>query len=87
MGGLRADATRWGEAALLDGIRAVALAFHPLPAPGSPPVYLAELANQVTGDAHGLDAGRLAHALLLRALAFTFPEPPRARTAAPPRGS
>jgi uncharacterized protein (TIGR02679 family) len=71
---LRADATRWGEAALLDAIRAVALAFGRLPAPGSAPVYLAELANEVTGDAHGLDAGRPAHALLLRALAFTFPE-------------
>jgi uncharacterized protein (TIGR02679 family) len=32
------------------------------------------LANQVTGDAHGLDVGRPAHALLIRALAFTFPE-------------
>lgn len=71
---LRADATRWGEAALLDAVRAVALAFHRLPAAGSPPVYLAELANEVTGDAHGLDAGRPAHALLLRALAFNFPE-------------
>jgi uncharacterized protein (TIGR02679 family) len=71
---LRADATRWGEEALLEGIRAVALAFHRLPAPGTPPVYLAELANEVTGDAHGLDAGRPAHALLIRALAFNFPE-------------
>jgi uncharacterized protein (TIGR02679 family) len=71
---LRADATRWGEGALLDGIRAVALAFHRFPASGGPPVYLAELANEVTGDAHGLDVGRPAHALLLRALAFTFPE-------------
>lgn len=71
---LRADATRWGEPALLDGIRAVALAFHRLPAPAGPPVYLAELANEVTGGAHGLDAGRPAHALLIRALAFTFPE-------------
>jgi uncharacterized protein (TIGR02679 family) len=71
---LRADATRWGEAALLDGIRGVALAFHRLPAAGAPPIYLAELANEVTGDAHGLDAGQPAHALLIRALAFTFPE-------------
>ncbi|HEX8318618.1 DUF2399 domain-containing protein [Longimicrobium sp.] len=71
---LRADATRWGDQALLEGIRAVALAFHRLPAPGAPPVYLAELANQVTGNAHGLDAGKPAHALLIRALAFTFPE-------------
>lgn len=71
---LRADATRWGEQALLDGIRAVALALGRLPAPGGPPIYLAELANEVTGDAHGLDAGRPAHALLIRALAFTFPE-------------
>lgn len=70
---LRADATRWGEQPLLDGIRAVALAFGRLPAPGGAPVYLAELANEVTGDAHGLDAGRPAHALLIRALAFTFP--------------
>jgi uncharacterized protein (TIGR02679 family) len=71
---LRADATRWGEPALREGIRAVALAFDRLPAPGSPPVYVAELAAQVTGDAHGFDAGRPAHALLVRALAFTFPE-------------
>jgi uncharacterized protein (TIGR02679 family) len=71
---LRADATRWGDQALLEGIRAVALAFHRLPAAGAPPVYLAELANQVTGNAHGLDAGKPAHALLIRALAFTFPE-------------
>ncbi|MBV9110518.1 MAG: hypothetical protein JO306_14000, partial [Gemmatimonadetes bacterium] len=71
---LRADATRWGEQALLDGIRAVALAFHRLSAAGGSPVYLAELANQVTGDAHGLDAGRPAHALLIRALGFNYPE-------------
>lgn len=71
---LRADATRWGEAALLDAVRAVALAFGRFPAAGGLPVYLAELANEVTGDAHGLDAGRPAHALLLRALAFTFPD-------------
>lgn len=71
---LRADATRWGEQALVDAVRAVALAFGRLPAPGDPPVYLAELANEVTGNAHGLDGGRPAHALLLRALAFHFPE-------------
>lgn len=71
---MRADATRWGEAALVDGIRAVALAFHRLPAPGSPPIYLAELANEVTGGSHGLDVGKPEHALLIRALAFTFPE-------------
>ena len=71
---LRADATRWGEEALLEGIRAVALAFDRLPDAGSPPVYVAELAAQVTGDAHGFDAGRPAHALLMRALAFCFPE-------------
>jgi uncharacterized protein (TIGR02679 family) len=71
---LRGDATRWGEQELIEGIHAVALAFHRLPVPGGPPIYLAELANEVTGNAHGLDAGRPAHALLLRALAFTFPE-------------
>ncbi|HEX5869995.1 MAG TPA: DUF2399 domain-containing protein [Longimicrobium sp.] len=71
---LRGYATRWGEQTLTDGIRAVALACHRLPAPGSDPVYLAELANEVTGDAHGLDPDRPAHALLVRLLAFNFPD-------------
>lgn len=71
---LRADATRLGEAALLDAVRAVALAFHRFPAAGAPAIYLSELANEVTGGAHGLDVGEPAHGLLMRALAFTFPE-------------
>lgn len=71
---LRADVTRWGEDALLEAVRAVARAFDRLPSPGQPPVYLAELAAEVSGDAHGLDAGRPAGALLMRALAFCFPE-------------
>lgn len=72
--GLLRDAGRWGEAALLEAIRAVAVAFDRLPEPGAPPLYLDALANEVTGDAHGFDAGRPAGALLFRALAFRFPE-------------
>jgi uncharacterized protein (TIGR02679 family) len=74
---LRADFHRWGEATLLDAVRAVARVFDCMPGSASPPIYLAELANEVTGNAHGLDADRPAGALLLRALEFTFPEAAR----------
>lgn len=75
--GLRAAFTRWGEAELLRAVRATALAFARMPAPGAPPAYLAEIANDAAGDAHALDAGRPASALLLRALAYHFPETAR----------
>lgn len=43
---------------------------------GSNPVFgLGELANTATGTAHGLDEGKLAARLLLRALAVKFDEP------------
>jgi uncharacterized protein (TIGR02679 family) len=41
-----------------------------------PPAGLAELASEVTGDAHGLDDGAPAAALVLRALAFALDLPP-----------
>ncbi|HEX6041915.1 DUF2399 domain-containing protein [Longimicrobium sp.] len=76
--GLRRDAGRWGEAELLAAVRAVALALHHAPSRHEPPVYLAELANRVTGaGAHGLDAKRPAGTLLLRALEFFFPDTAR----------
>ncbi|WP_420127199.1 DUF2399 domain-containing protein [Longimicrobium sp.] len=72
---LRRDAGRWREAELLAAVRAVALALHHAPGRNEPPVYLAELANRVTGaGAHGLDAKRPAGTLLLRALEFLYPE-------------
>jgi uncharacterized protein (TIGR02679 family) len=40
-----------------------------------PPAGLAELASEVTGDAHGLDDGTPAAALVLRALAFALDTP------------
>jgi uncharacterized protein (TIGR02679 family) len=71
---LRADAGRWGETELLMAVRAVALALHSVPDRNQPPIYLAELANKVTeAGAHGLDVGRPAGTLLLRALEFLFP--------------
>jgi uncharacterized protein (TIGR02679 family) len=74
---LRADLHRWGEEPLLDAVSAVARVFERMPGSAAPPVYLAELANEVAGGAHGLDADRPAGALLLRALEFTFPEAAR----------
>lgn len=71
---LRADAGRWGTEALWDAVRAVALVLDRMPGRDAPPVYLAELANEVAGDAHGLDAARPAGILLLRALEHQFPE-------------
>ena len=44
------------------------------------PVGLAELASEITGDAHGLDDG-VAAALVLRALAFALDVPPAASAA------
>ncbi len=41
-----------------------------------PPTGLAELASEVTGDAHGLDDGTPAAAVILRALAFVLDTPP-----------
>lgn len=41
-----------------------------------PPTAIAELASGVTGDAHGLDDGAPATALLLRGLAFALDVPP-----------
>lgn len=74
---LRAACGRWGEGALLDAVRAVARAFDRMPERNGPIVYLAELANEVAGDAHALDPGRLAHTLLFRALEYHYPETAR----------
>lgn len=41
-----------------------------------PPTGLAELASEITGDAHGLDDGTPAAALVLRALALALNAPP-----------
>jgi uncharacterized protein (TIGR02679 family) len=41
-----------------------------------PPAGLAELASEVAGDAHGLDDGSPAAALIIRALAFALQTPP-----------
>ena len=46
-----------------------------------PPTGLAELASEITGDAHGLDDGSPAAALILRALAFAMDAPPAASAA------
>jgi uncharacterized protein (TIGR02679 family) len=46
-----------------------------------PPTGLAELASEITGDAHGLDDGSPATALILRALAFALEAPPAASAA------
>jgi uncharacterized protein (TIGR02679 family) len=43
---------------------------------GRPPAGIAELASEITGDAHGLDDGAPATALVLRALAFALDIPP-----------
>ncbi len=43
---------------------------------GLPPTAIAELASGVTGDAHGLDDGAPATALVLRGLAFALDVPP-----------
>lgn len=43
--------------------------------PAEPRFELAELASQATGDAHGLDDGRIASALVLRAVAAAFDLP------------
>jgi uncharacterized protein (TIGR02679 family) len=48
---------------------------------GRPPTGLAELASAVTGDAHGLDDGTPAAAVVLRALAFALGTPPAASAA------
>lgn len=45
------------------------------------PTGLAELASEVTGDAHGLDDGTPAAAVILRALAFALATPPAASAA------
>jgi uncharacterized protein (TIGR02679 family) len=46
-----------------------------------PPTGLAELASETTGDAHGLDDGAPAAALVLRALAFALDAAPAASAA------
>ena len=46
-----------------------------------PPAGIAELASEITGDAHGLDDGAPAAALVLRALAFALDAPPTASAA------
>jgi uncharacterized protein (TIGR02679 family) len=46
-----------------------------------PPTGLAELASETTGNAHGLDDGSPAAALILRALAFALDAPPAASAA------
>jgi uncharacterized protein (TIGR02679 family) len=74
---LRADFHRWGEETLLAAVSAVARVFDRMPGSAAPPVYLAELANDVAGGAHGLDADQPGGMLLLRALEFTFPEAAR----------
>ncbi len=48
---------------------------------GRTPTGLAELASEVTGDAHGLDDGTPAAALVLRALAFALDAKPAASAA------
>jgi hypothetical protein len=48
---------------------------------GQPPIAIAELASAVTGDAHGLDDGAPAAALVLRGLAFALDVPPPASAA------
>lgn len=58
-----------GEARVLDEARVLGDAELPI---GQLSVGLAELASEVTGDAHGLDDGVPAAALVLRALAFTL---------------
>ncbi|HEX8429816.1 MAG TPA: TIGR02679 domain-containing protein, partial [Longimicrobium sp.] len=63
---LRAGFTRWGADKLLDAVCSVARAFGRMPGKDGPPVFLAELANEVAGGAHGLDSGRPAGTLLFR---------------------
>jgi uncharacterized protein (TIGR02679 family) len=46
-----------------------------------PPIGLAELASEITGDAHGLDDGIPAAALILRAVAYALGAPPAASAA------
>jgi uncharacterized protein (TIGR02679 family) len=46
-----------------------------------PPTGLAELASEITGNAHGLDDGIPAAALILRALAYALDAPPAASAA------
>ena len=65
-----------GEARVLDEARVLGDAELPI---GQLSVGLAELASEVTGDAHGLDDGVPAAALVLRALAFTLDCAPRGR--------
>ena len=48
---------------------------------GHPPIGLAELASEITGDAHGLDDGSPATALILHALALALGVPPAASAA------
>lgn len=75
---LRAGYRRWGETKLVAAIRAVALAFERMPEKGAgPTVFLAELAAEVAGGSHGLDAGQPAGTLLFRALEFHYPETAR----------
>lgn|GEM_PF-2321206 len=74
---LRAGFTRWGADELLHAVRAVARAFDRMPGRNGPPVFLAELANEVAGEAHGLDTGRPAGTLLFRALEHQYPETAR----------
>ena len=49
-----------------------------------PPAGIAELASEITGDAHGLDDGAPAAALVLRALAFALDVPARRVGGGPP---
>jgi uncharacterized protein (TIGR02679 family) len=77
--------------ALQHAVAALALLSSPAPgakqsaSDGAPPWQLAELAAQITGDAHGLDEGTLAGALAVRALAAVRgqapPETPSERRA------
>jgi len=56
-------------------VQALARILDDTGSPADPPTGLAELASEITGDAHGLDGGVPA-ALVLRALAFALDTPP-----------
>jgi len=74
---LRSSHRRLGEEELLHAVRTVALVIGRAPERTGTPIYLAELATEVAGDAHALDANRPAGRLLLHALAYHFPETAR----------
>ncbi|HEX2204921.1 MAG TPA: TIGR02679 family protein [Longimicrobium sp.] len=72
--GVRSSYRRWGPDGLVGAVRTVAAAFDRLPGRGGEVVYLSELAAEVAGGQHGLDANTPAGRLLYYALAYTFPE-------------